>query len=129
MDYVEGTFEDWRPRGADRFGLVFAATAWHWIDPAQRYVRAWEALRLGGYLAFWSAEHVFPEGGDPIFGDLQDGYDKIGCVIPVDAIQPRPGELRSYEDEIGASGLFDPAHVRRISSWSAAMTRISTSTC
>ncbi len=112
VDVVEGTFEDWRPRGADRFGLVFAATAWHWIDPAQRYVRAWEALRPGGYLAFWSAEHVFPEGGDPIFGDLQDGYDKIGEGIPADAIQPRPGELRSYEDEIGASGLFDPAHVR-----------------
>lgn len=54
---------------------------------------------------------MFPEDGDPIFGDLQDVYDEIGKGMPADAIQPRPGSLRSYEDEIGASGLFDSVHV------------------
>jgi hypothetical protein len=79
--------------------------------PCSAVCRALEALRPGGYLAFWSAEHVFPEDGDPIFGDLQDVYDEIGKGMPADAIQPRPGSLRSYEDEIGASGLFDSVHV------------------
>ena len=53
-------------------GLVFAATAWYWIDPAVRYQRAWAALRPGGHLALWSAGHVFPDDGDPIFDVLQE---------------------------------------------------------
>ena len=33
---VETPFEDWQiPRGM-RFDLVFAATAWHWVDPEVR---------------------------------------------------------------------------------------------
>src|SRR5258706_15825577 len=40
--------------------LVFAATAWHWIDPAVKYRRAWELLRPGGHLAFWTAAPRIP---------------------------------------------------------------------
>ena len=112
VQVTEGAFEDWRPPPDVRFGLVFAATAWHWVDPAQRYVRAHEALRPGGYLAFWSAEHVLPDGGDPFFRELQEVYDEIGEGLPSDAVFPRPGELRSYEGDIGASGLFDLVYVR-----------------
>lgn len=112
VQVTEGAFENWRPPPDVRFGLVFAATAWHWIDPAQRYVRAHEALRPGGYLAFWSAEHVLPDGGDPFFRELQEVYDEIGEGLPSDAVFPRPGELRSYEGEIAASELFDLVHVR-----------------
>src|ERR1700749_1713030 len=53
------------------FGLVYAATAWHWIDPAVRYQRAWQALRPGGHLAFWAAEHPFPDRGGPVLGESQ----------------------------------------------------------
>jgi SAM-dependent methyltransferase len=112
VEVAEGAFEDWRTPAGVRYGLVFAATAWHWIDPAQRYRRAWESLRPGGYLAFWSAEHVLPDDGDPIFRWLQDVYDEIGAGLPPGTPPPRPGELRTYEDEIAASGLFDVLHVR-----------------
>ena len=45
---VIGTrFEDWRPGPGDEAALVYAATAWHWIDPAVRYRQAWRALRPG----------------------------------------------------------------------------------
>ena len=60
---IEESFETWRPAHDHQFYLVFAATAWHWIDPAVRYRRAWQALRPGGHLAFWKADHVFPAGG------------------------------------------------------------------
>jgi len=49
-----------------------AATAWHWLDPATRYERAWRLLRPGGHLAIWSGAHVFSEDGDPFFADLQE---------------------------------------------------------
>jgi SAM-dependent methyltransferase len=112
VEVVQGTFEDWRPRPGERFGLVYAATAWHWVDPAQRYARAWEALRPGGHLAIWSAEHVFPDGGDPFFREIQEVYEEIGEGLPPGASRPRPGELRDYREEIAASGLFDLVHVR-----------------
>ena len=59
VEIVEGNFEEWvRPSGAP-FDLVFAATAWLWIDPKVRYQKAWEVLRTGGHLAFWHAVDVF----------------------------------------------------------------------
>jgi len=108
---VEGRFEDWHDPGA-RFDLVFAATAWHWIDPAAGYRNAWHALRPGGHLAFWSATHVFPDGGDRFFRELQDVYDEINEGLPPGAVWTRPGELAEQTAEIEASGLFDVTHVR-----------------
>ena len=110
VDVVQGQFEEWSP--GESFSLVYAATAWHWIDPAVRYRRAWQALRPGGHLAFWAAEHVFPAGGDPFFGELQDIYDEIGEGLPPGARQLRPGELPDDRDEIDASGLFEVTAVR-----------------
>jgi SAM-dependent methyltransferase len=65
VDIAEGAFETWRPPHQAAFDLVFGATAWHWIDPAVRYRKAWSLLRPGGHLAFWTATHVFPVDGDP----------------------------------------------------------------
>jgi SAM-dependent methyltransferase len=111
-EVIDGRFEDWRPAPGVRFDLVFAATAWHWVDPAVRYAGAWRALRPGGHLAFWSAAHVFPDGGDPFFRGLQDVYDEINEGLPPGAAWPRPGELAEHTAEIEASGLFDVTAVR-----------------
>lgn len=109
---AESAFETWRPVVADRFDLVFAATAWHWIDPATRYQRAWELLRPGGHLAFWSATHVLPDGGDPFFVELQEVYDELGEGLSENATCPRPGELPDDRGEIERNGLFDHVVVR-----------------
>ena len=106
VDVVASAFETWTPRGA-RFDLVFAATAWHWLDPAARYEQAWRCLRSGGHLATWSAVHVVPEDGDHFFGEIQEVYDEIGEALPEDATVPRPGELPDDREEIEASGRFD----------------------
>ena len=111
-EVVRAAFEEWRPRHP--FGLVYAATAWHWIDPAVRYQRAWQALRPGGHLAFWAAEHTFPDGGDPFFEEIQDIYDEIGEGLPPGATRPRPGELPDGRAGIEASGLFGPVAVRQL---------------
>lgn len=97
-------------RPKDPFDLVFAATSWHWIDPAVRYQRAHALLRRGGHLAFWSALHVFPAGGDPFFRELQEIYEEIG--EPALPSRPGPGELPDERGEIAATGLFDPIAVR-----------------
>jgi SAM-dependent methyltransferase len=101
---VDGNFEEHVV--AEPFDAVVAATAWHWIDPATRERLAWQALRPGGHLAVWTATHVFPDGGDPIFDELQDVYDEIGERLPRGAPRPRPGELPSQRDVLEATGHF-----------------------
>jgi len=107
---VTGTFEEWE--SAEPASLVYAATAWHWIDPAVRYQRAWQALRPGGHLALWAAEHVFPAGGDPFFDDIDDIYEEIGEADPRGTYKPRPGELPDQRADVEASGLFAVTAVR-----------------
>jgi SAM-dependent methyltransferase len=109
---VEARFEDWAPEG-ERFELVYAATAWHWLDPSRRYVKAAAALRPGGFLAFWQAVHVIPLEGDPFFVELQPIYDEIGEGMPPDTPLPRPGELDDQRAEIEASRRFRVLEVKQ----------------
>ncbi len=112
MQIVGADFESWRPPSDVRFDVVFAATAWHWIDPAVGYPRAWELLRPGGHLAFWGAAHVVPDGGDTFFSEIQGVYDEIGERLPENAVWPRPGELPDSRAEIERSRLFGDVVVR-----------------
>jgi len=113
VQIVQSPFESWQPSAGPGYDLVFAATAWHWIDPAVGYRKAWELLRPGGHLAFWSATHVLPVGGDPFFAEIQVIYDEIGEGLPDDAVSVRPGEVADQRAEIEASGLFDDVQVRQ----------------
>lgn len=113
VDIINGSFEDWQPEAENGFDLVYAATAWKWIDPEVRYKKAWQVLRPGGYLAFWNADHVFPDGGDPFFREIQTVYCEIGEGKSVaDNDWPRPGELHEQIGEIEKSGLFEIVHIR-----------------
>jgi SAM-dependent methyltransferase len=112
VEVVRSMFECVDPSGHEPFDLVFAATAWHWLDPAVRFRRAWELLRPGGHVAFWGATHVFPEDGDPFFTELQQVYEEIGEGLPEGSTYSRPGELPEQREEIEASGLFELVLVR-----------------
>lgn len=107
VEVIEGSVETWSPPPGPRFDLVAAATSWHWIDPARRYRKAWDALRPGGHLAFWSATHVFPDDGDPFFGEIQGVYDELGEGLPPGYAWPRPGGLEGRRSEIDDSGHFE----------------------
>jgi SAM-dependent methyltransferase len=107
VEIIRADFDAWSPTRA--FDLVMAATAWHWIDPTSRYRLAWQALRPGGHLAFWSAIHVFPDDGDALFEDLQEVYEEIGEGLPPDTPRIKPGQLPDRLDEIDRSGLFTNA--------------------
>ena len=111
VEVVEGRFEDWAPD--QRVSLVYAATAWHWVDQAAGYRRAWEALHQGGHLAIWGQQHVFPDEGDPFFREIQDVYDEIGEGRSDGRDWPRPGELPDDRAGIEASGLFEVVAVRQ----------------
>jgi SAM-dependent methyltransferase len=105
-------FETWQgPAGG--FDLVFAATAWHWVDPELRYRKSHELLRRGGHLAFWSAVHAFPAGFDPFFTEIQQVYDEIGESYEGEWPPAPPEKTPDFSAEIEASGLFGAVQVRR----------------
>jgi SAM-dependent methyltransferase len=112
VDVVEARFEDWESDGA-AFDLVFAATAWHWVDPEVRYAKAAAVLRSGGHLALWGAGHVIPYGGDPFFEEIQDVYEEIGEGLPPEWVTARPGELPDDREEIETSGFFEVIETRQ----------------
>jgi SAM-dependent methyltransferase len=118
-------FETWE--GApESFDLVYAATAWHWIDPAVGYAKSHALLRPGGHLAFWSARHAFPPGFDPFFTEIQAVYDAIGERRTIARTTvgtspswdgewppPPPDRIPDDADVVEASGLFEDVQVRR----------------
>jgi SAM-dependent methyltransferase len=105
-------FETWQGE-PDAFDLVFAATAWHWVDPAIRYAKAHRLLRADGHVAFWSAVHAFPEGFDPFITEIQEVYDAIGESYGETWPPPPPEQTPDLSAEIEASGLFQDVSVRR----------------
>jgi SAM-dependent methyltransferase len=105
-------FEEWDGE-PESFQLVYAATAWHWVDPEIRYQKAHRLLRPGGHLAFWSAQHAFPTGFDPFFAEIQEVYDAIGESHSGKWPPPPPEQVPDEAAEIEATHLFEQIQVRR----------------
>ncbi len=105
-------FETWQGQ-PESFDLIYAATAWHWVDPEIRYRKAHDLLRPGGHLAFWSATHAFPDGFDPFFSEIQEVYDAIGESYEGEWPPAPPDQVGDETPEIEGSGLFGDVEVRR----------------
>jgi len=105
------TFEAW-PLPEEPFDLVMAATAFHWLDPDIRYVKAAAALRRLGALAVFANHHV--AGGDEqFFVDVQACYERYMPGTPPGLRMSRAGDIAPQTADIAASGLFEAAAVRR----------------
>lgn len=78
VSVVTAPFEMWRPAKDTLFDLLYAATAWKWLDPQVKYGRAAALLPPGGHLAVWDAQHAFPPDFDPFFTEIQRVYDEMG---------------------------------------------------
>jgi SAM-dependent methyltransferase len=109
---VTSSFEDWEPPTGVRFDLVYAATAWKWVNPEVKYANAAKLLTEGGHLAVWNADHALPAGFDPFFTEIQKAYEDIG--------EGHPGPWPPPEDqpdptatELDASGQFTVVGTRR----------------
>jgi SAM-dependent methyltransferase len=111
VQVVTAPFEEWQP-GGERFDIVFAATAWHWLDPAVRYARAAAALRPGGVLAFTTGGHAFPPGFDPFFTEIQECYEAIGAGLAKWPPLP-PEQVPDVREEIERTNHFADVRIAR----------------
>lgn len=108
---VTSAFEDW-PLPAEPFDLVLSATAFHWIDPAVRVVKAADALRPGGALAVIATHHV-AGGTEKFFVDVQACYERWDPATPPGLRLSTAAEIPPGGEEIDRSGRFEPAQLRR----------------
>ena len=80
VSFVEQGFEKWESDW--EFDLIISATAFHWIDPKVRYLKASEVLRSDGFLAVFSNQHVRKDEG--FFAESQSLYDKYYFPLTID---------------------------------------------
>ena len=71
LNLVHATFEEWdAPKNA--YDLVYAGSAFHWVDPQVGFPKIARILKPNGSLAiFWN---MFPDPTGPIWDDIQAAY-------------------------------------------------------
>lgn len=104
ISFVKAAFEAWRPEGT--FDLIISATAFHWVDPKVRYLKASEVLKPKGFLAIFSNQHVRKDEG--FFAEVQSLYDKY--YLPLTTNRPTHGT-----DLPGVETFHSP--VQRVYPW------------
>lgn len=111
VEVVVSSFEEW-PLPARPFDLVVSATAFHWIDPEIRVVKAADALRPGGVLASFGSQHV-AGGDDDFFAAVQGCYERWDPAATTGLRLPSAADVDANLDELDRSGRFEPAQSRR----------------
>ncbi|MFA7248159.1 MAG: class I SAM-dependent methyltransferase [Dehalococcoidia bacterium] len=108
---LTGAFED-APLEPGRWDAVFAATAYHWVDRAERMRRPHALLVPGGVLAVVDTNQVrseadrgFFERSHPIYLKYRPG-EPMGQGLPLDLVPP-------IFDEMCESGLFEDVRLWR----------------
>ncbi|MEU9619520.1 class I SAM-dependent methyltransferase [Streptomyces sp. NPDC088251] len=104
-------FEEWAPP-PDPFDLMVCATAIHWIDPAQRFTRAAQALRPGGTLALVTTHHV-AGGSVEFFARVQRCYERWDPATPPDTVLPNETSTETVFEELAHPPWDGPVQVRR----------------
>lgn len=95
------TFEDWENRDGSA-DLIYAAQAWHWVDPTTSYDKAKRVLRPGGAIALmWNV---------PLdrYQHFRSVYEEHAPAILAEndrRIQKRDGD--GWERELRSAGFYD----------------------
>jgi SAM-dependent methyltransferase len=110
----QGDFERWDPSGRV-FPLVFAAQAWHWLDPAVGFAKAAQVLRPGGVLAaFWNRPMWVRAALREV---LIDAYRRAAPEVldesdPMHPANSPSGDETQWRDGVAATDGLEGADVR-----------------
>lgn len=105
-EVIQTSFEDWP--GDCSYALVFAAQAFHWVDPERRFSLAAARLAPNGFLAVFANLPQSPEG--PIHEAIQAVYARHAATLAMVARLPGSGSTRRapLQEEFEASAEFGP---------------------
>jgi SAM-dependent methyltransferase len=108
---VAAAFEDWPPSDGT-FDAVLSATAFHWLDPGLRMIKAAELLRPGGSLGIVSTHHI-AGGTNAFFADAQRCYERFDPTTPPGMRLTTDDEIPEEAAEFDRSARFGPVEFRR----------------
>jgi SAM-dependent methyltransferase len=108
---VAAAFEDWQPSDGT-FDAVLSATAFHWLDPEVRMIKAADLLRPGGSLGIVSTHHI-AGGTDAFFADAQRCYERFDPTTPSGIRLTTDDESSEEAAEFDRSTRFGPVEFRR----------------
>ncbi|MGC9540382.1 class I SAM-dependent methyltransferase [Streptomyces sp. UG1] len=113
VEVVTAAFESWA-LPEEPFDVVVSATAFHWIDPAVRVIKAADALRPGGALAVVRTQHV-AGGTQEFFTQVQRCYERFDPQTPPGLRLPSPDDVdgSDHAREVARSGRFGATVFRR----------------
>lgn len=106
VEVVVSTFEEWEAE-AGSVDLIYAAQAWHWVDPETAYGRALRLLRPGGALALmWNVpldryamfDSVYEEHAPDLLAEHDERIKKRDSV--------------TWLDDMAAAGFENGHHFR-----------------
>jgi SAM-dependent methyltransferase len=98
----QSDFERWDPAGRE-FPLLYAAQAWHWVEPAIGFAKAASVLRPGGVLAaFWNrAVWARAELREAVL----DAYQRSAPEILAETDPIHPGSVLPADNEEWRRGV------------------------
>ncbi len=104
VSFVKQAFEEWKSDG--KFDLIISATAFHWVDPKVRYLKAHGVLESKGFLAVFSNQHIRKDEG--FFAESQSLYDKYYAPLTTN----RPTHAANFP---GVEAFHSP--IQRVYPW------------
>jgi SAM-dependent methyltransferase len=108
---VAAAFEDWQPSDGT-FDAILSATAFHWLNPEVRMIKAADLLRPGGSLGIVSTHHI-AGGTNAFFADAQRCYERFR---PHNTARHASDDRRRKPEETAEfdrSARFGPVEFRR----------------
>jgi SAM-dependent methyltransferase len=120
---IVGEFET-APLEEDGFGLIYAATSWHWLDPETCFGVAGRLIAAGGSLAVLSTWPLWRR--TDLRPALDDVYRRSGAPLaemgPMCPVEPDPGALAAeWVRETRSSGAFGDQQ-GKLAAWSVTYT-------
>jgi SAM-dependent methyltransferase len=109
------TFESWDDRG-ERFDVLVAASAWHWVDPWIGWQKAHDVLHPGGWMALLGNVVVRRPGEPEVYAETADLHQRFSPGNPGWGHPPLDDDVRTTGEGWGLvedpGGLFGPTIVR-----------------
>ncbi len=101
-----------------RYDLIYAATAFHWLDPATRQHKIASLLRPSGWLAVWRNRHIRNGSSNDFLDAAQAIYSRVAPELVLERGHlPGPDEIVAIEKEEFSTAIFE-GPVMRVHYWS-----------
>jgi SAM-dependent methyltransferase len=97
VEVINGAFEEVE-LPSESFDLVYAATSFHWVNPAARFMKPHALLKERGHLAIIDTHHVSDEAGDRFFFASRPIFEEYRLNDKGDDFhKPRTFDLKPFE--------------------------------